>query len=133
MEIISPKENIIYEDEETIVALSLDPISKGHVIIKPKEKFKDIDELPQNLLNKILKLTQCYVSLLKRQYSSKGYSIMQNGGEFNDTGQFHLHIFPRNNKKEFSWTYSHEIDKYVVNLTEIKIELEKEFQHLLNQ
>jgi len=44
MRIISPKENIIYEDEDTILVLSLDPISKGHVVIKPKKPYKDIDE-----------------------------------------------------------------------------------------
>ncbi|HMQ59498.1 MAG TPA: HIT family protein [Flavilitoribacter sp.] len=77
MGIVSPEEGIIYEDEDTIVIFSLDPISKGHVIIKPKEKHKDIDELPEKLLNKILKLTQCYVRLLKSRYLPKGYSIQQ--------------------------------------------------------
>ena len=34
------KENIIYEDDETIVVLSSNPISKGHVIIQPKKNIK---------------------------------------------------------------------------------------------
>ena len=127
MDIISPKENIIYEDHEAIVVLSFDPISKGHVVIKPKEKYKDIDELPEHLLKKILTLAQCYVRLLKKKYASKGYSIMQNGGDFNDTGQFHLHVFPRNNKEEFAWTYSDEVEKGATDFKDIKQSLESEF------
>jgi len=132
MDIVSPKENIIYEDDEAIVVLALDPISKGHVVIKPKEKYKDIVELPELLLTKILRLTQCYVRVLKREYAPKGYSIMQNGGEFNDTGQFHLHVFLRNSKEEFSWTYSDEVDKEALLFKKIKEELKTEFYNLLN-
>ena len=33
-----------------------------------------------------------------------GYSIMQNGGEFNDIGHYHLHIFPRFKGDGFGWT-----------------------------
>ncbi len=37
-----------------------------------------------------------------------GYSIMQNGGEFNDVGHYHLHIFPRYVGDGFGWTYGSE-------------------------
>ena len=131
MDIISPKENIIYEDEDAIVVLSSDPISKGHVVIKPKEKFKDIDELPEKLLYKILRLMQCYVRLLKNQYSPKGYSIMQNGGEFKDIGQFQLHVFPRNNSEEFSWTYSDKTHDHETDFKKLKTQLKNEFLRLL--
>ena len=131
MNMISPKENIIYEDADAIVVLSLDPISQGHVVVKPKKKYKDIDDLPEDLLNKILKLTQCYVRVLKKEYSPKGYSIMQNGGEFNDAAQFHLHVFPRNSKEEFSWTYSDHVDSSATDFREIKKQLQGEFQKLL--
>ena len=131
MDFITPKENIIYEDTDTIVVLALDPISKGHIVIKPKKKYKDIHELPESLLLKILKLAQCYVRVLKSKYSPKGYSIMQNGGEFNDTSQFHLHVFPRNNEEEFSWTYSDIIDDSATDFEAIKGLLQDEFIKLL--
>ena len=31
---------------------------------------------------------------------------MQNGGDFNDIGHFHLHIFPRYILDGFGWKYS---------------------------
>ena len=45
---------------------------------------------------------------LKEIYKPDGYSIMQNGGEFNDVGHYHLHIFPRYQEDGFGWVYSSE-------------------------
>lgn len=97
------EKNIIYENEEIVVVLSENPISKGHVIIQTKEMFSDLDELPEPLLKKVINLAQSFVRILKKKYSPKGYSIMQNGGDFNDIGVFHLHVFPRNKEKEFEY------------------------------
>lgn len=38
-------------------------------------------------------------------------SIMQNGGEFNDVGHYHMHIFPRYTGDRFGWTYGNEEKK----------------------
>ena len=46
-----------------------------------------------------------YNDILKEIYKPNGYSIMQNGGEFNDVGHYHLHIFPRYIGDGFGWTY----------------------------
>lgn len=42
------------------------------------------------------------------EYYPDGYSIMQNGGEFNDAGHCHMHIFPRYAGDGFGWTYGNE-------------------------
>lgn len=54
-----------------------------------------------------------------------GYSIMQNGGEFNDIGHYHLHIFPRYVGDGFGWTYGSE--KKAVN-SEIAQSLRKSLE-----
>ena len=133
MRIIAPPENILYEDNQARVVLSFDPISKAHVIIEPIDDYKDIDELPAEVLSKIMHLTQCYVKLLKYSYSPKGYSIMQNGGGFNDTGKFHLHIFQRNTKEEFSWTYSEEVEDGSTDYLSLQSDLKSDFQKIVNK
>lgn len=45
-----------------------------------------------------------WVMALKNVYKPNGYSIMQNGGAFNDVGHYHLHIFPRYTGDGFGWT-----------------------------
>ena len=44
---------------------------------------------------KAMMVSKKIVSALKEIYKPTGYSIMQNGGEFNDIGHYHLPIFPR--------------------------------------
>lgn len=48
---------------------------------------------------------------------------MQNGGEFNDVGHYHLHIFPRFKGDGFGWTYSDEVKAVNKEIAE-KIKLE---------
>lgn len=131
MNIQSPPENIMFEDDEAIVVLAYDPISLGHVVIKPKAAYKDIDELPLDLLHKLMHLAQVYVRLLKQAYASNGYSIMQNGGMFNDTGHFHLHVFQRESEAQFSWTYAEEIDPELLKFESIRDSLKEDFHRIL--
>ena len=82
------------------------PINEGHILIIPKEHMPDIDEIPDKVLYSLLDLSKRIVSALKKTYSPEGYTIMQNGGEFNDLGHYHLHVFPRYKNDGFGWTDS---------------------------
>ena len=95
--------NIVYESNNIIAFLDIDPINEGHVLIVPKKHYLDIEELPKNILEEIMELSQKTVRALKKIYNPSGYSIMQNGGKFNDIGHFHLHIFPRYQNDGFGW------------------------------
>ena len=96
--------NIVYESNNSIAFLDIDPINEGHILIVPKEHYLDIEELPTDILNEIMELSQRIVKALKGTYKPDGYSIMQNGGKFNEIGHFHLHIFPRYINDGFGWT-----------------------------
>lgn len=100
---IKESDAIIYSDEELLIVLDFDPISKGHVLILPQKSYLDIDEIPVFTLRRIFKAAQTYVKLLKLKFPLKGYSMMQNGGEFNEIDVFHLHVFPRFNVEEFGY------------------------------
>ena len=95
--------NIVYENNNIIAFLDADPINEGHILIVPKKHYLDIEELPAEILNETMELSQRIVKVLKMIYNPNGYSIMQNGGEFNDIGHFHLHIFPRYQNDGFGW------------------------------
>lgn len=69
--------------------------NKGHVLIIPKKHYLDDDEIPTEILLAMMELSKKIVRVIKEIYFPDGYSIMENGGEFNDIGHYHMHIFPR--------------------------------------
>ena len=74
----------------------------------PKQHYLDADEIPDELLAHLMIVSKKIIAALKKIYNPNGYSIMQNGGEFNDIGHYHMHIFPRYVGDGFGWTYGSE-------------------------
>ena len=100
--------DIVYEDNLAMAFMDIEPINEGHILLVPKEHYLDVDEIPDEILSHLMIISKKIVSALKETYKSNGYSIMQNGGEFNDVGHYHLHIFPRYKSDGFGWTYGEE-------------------------
>ena len=96
---------MIYESNTIMSFLDIDPIHEGHVLIVPKLHESSIDNVPLDVLKDIMALAQKIVKAQTELYGNKGYSIMQNGGEFCDFGHFHVHVFPRCQNDGFGWTY----------------------------
>ena len=96
---------VIYESENIIAFLDIDPIHEGHVLVVPKIHEASIDNIPISVLIEIMHLIQKIVTALKEIYGMDGYSIMQNGGEFCDFGHGHFHVFPRYKNDGFGWNY----------------------------
>lgn len=101
--------NIVYEDEVVMAFLDCDPINEGHVLLIPKAHYLDVDEMPADVLKHLMEISQKLVIAVKKLYRPDGYSIMQNGGMFNDVGHYHLHVFPRYKNDGFGWTFSDEV------------------------
>lgn len=97
--------SIIYEDQIAMAFLDISPINEGHLLLVPKEHYLDADDMPKELYLHLMELSQELISAVKKTYPAPGYSMMQNGGQFNDIGHYHLHIFPRYEGDGFGWTF----------------------------
>lgn len=102
------KTDFVYEDEFVMAFMDMDPINEGHVLLVPKQHYLDVDEIPDELLAHLMIVSKKILKALKEIYRPDGYSIMQDGGAFNDIGHYHLHIFPRYVDDGFSWNFSNE-------------------------
>lgn len=87
----------LYEDEDFRVILDLGPASKGHALILPKEHYKDLYELDDEVAVKAFVLAKQMITKLTKVLGCEGYNIVQNNGEL--AGQtvfhFHMHLIPR--------------------------------------
>ena len=87
----------LYEDEMFRVILDLNPASKGHALILPKDHAANLFELPEEVAEKALPLAKKIGGKLVKGLGADGFNVVQNNGEC--AGQtvfhFHMHLIPR--------------------------------------
>lgn len=98
----------IYEDELFQVILDREPASKGHALIIPKEHYKDIYDLSEEMTAKAFVLAKTLAEKMTKVLLCDGFNIVQNNKEA--SGQtvfhFHIHLIPRflNDDAKVGWT-----------------------------
>lgn len=111
----------IYEDDDFRVILDIEPASKGHALILPKEHYANLYELPDELAAKALVVAKKVISKMTDIVGCDGYNVLQNNGE--TAGQtvfhFHMHLIPRYEKDDvtISWkqgTITEELKEEIV-------------------
>ena len=87
----------LYEDDEFRVILDLNPASKGHALVLPKEHYANIFEMPQDLTGRAFRTAKKVAEKLSKGLGAAGFNIVQNNGE--PAGQtwvhVHIHRIPR--------------------------------------
>lgn len=87
----------LYEDDDFRVILDIEPASKGHALILPKEHYANLYELDDKLAAKAMVLAKKMVTKLTDILGCDGYNVVQNNGTV--AGQtvfhFHMHLIPR--------------------------------------
>lgn len=98
----------IYEDDDFRVILDIEPASKGHALILPKEHYANLYELDDELASKVLLVAKKVVTKMTDILGCEGYNIVQNNGEA--AGQtvfhYHMHLIPRyqDDQVKIGWT-----------------------------
>lgn len=89
--------NTVYEDEDFRVILDASPATRGHALILPKEHYRDLYEIEDEVLAKAAKLAKKVICHEKEVLRCDGYNLVQNNG--GAAGQtvfhFHMHLIPR--------------------------------------
>ena len=89
----------VYEDEEVLAFLDINPNTPGHTLIVPKKHTLDITSIDNDTLLKIVDVAK----LLSKRYEEilkiDGFSLSQNNGICQEVKHFHMHLIPRYKKK----------------------------------
>jgi histidine triad (HIT) family protein len=100
---------ILFENDDSISLLDINPIHLGHALILPKQHCKDFLDLPRETYSSILETAKIVTQALVQSLDLKGYNLFSNNGQI--AGQsvfhFHLHITPR---------YSNDSIRFVLKL-----------------
>ncbi len=103
--------NTVYEDDLFRVILDVNPASKGHALILPKEHYANLYEIDDEVAGAAMKLAKKLAKHMTEKLNCDGFNILQNNGEI--AGQtvfhFHIHLIPRykegKNADILKWTH----------------------------
>ena len=87
----------VYEDDNFIGVLDVNPKTEGHTLIIPKKHFKTILDMPDSLGNEMLEAIKKVALKMIDEGKAEGFNLIVNTYEI--AGQLvphaHIHILPR--------------------------------------
>jgi len=87
----------LYEDDQTLAFLDINPASRGHTLVICKPELPDLISLTPELLVATARTTQLVARALVAALRPDGLNIVQNNGKA--AGQvvfhYHIHLIPR--------------------------------------
>ena len=102
---------IIHEDEDILVFLDINPTTNGDTLIVPKKHFKDIFEMPVELLNYIENYQKELYETYKKKLYCTGLTLTTNIDYGQEIKHFHMHFIPRYENDEISYASNKKILK----------------------
>ena len=84
----------IYENEDVLAFLDINPDADGHTLIIPKKHFTDLDDIDLNTLESINKASKEIKKILDEKLGCIGISLLQNNGSCQEVKHYHLHLKP---------------------------------------
>jgi len=115
--------SIIYEDNETLAFLDIEPFEKGHTLVIPKKQYLTIMDMPENEYLNLMKIVKKIAEHYEKQLNC-GINILQNNKSISgqEVMHVHFHIIPRLEKKKLYCSkngvkyLNGEIDNYINTL-----------------
>ena len=87
----------VYEDDEVLAYLDINPFSEGHTLVIPKAHHTGLLDAPEDVLSTLVARVKKVAAHLKEALPCDGFNILQNNGAA--AGQtvphLHFHIVPR--------------------------------------
>lgn len=83
---------IVYEDDSFIGFLDIHPVNAGHVLVIPKEHYKNMAEAPENVIGGIFVVCKEMMNRVKKAMGADYVALSVVGV---DVPHLHVHIIPR--------------------------------------
>ncbi|MFA6026976.1 MAG: HIT family protein [Ignavibacteriaceae bacterium] len=91
------KAEILFEDENIISFLDINPFNVGHSLVIPKTHYENFLDVPNDLFGEIFSVVQQLTKGVVHGLQADGYNILSNNGRAAGQSVFHchFHIIPR--------------------------------------
>jgi histidine triad (HIT) family protein len=85
------------EDERTVAIMDINPATRGHVIIVPRDHSRDLLEIGRDDLDAVLAMGQRIARRQTERLGADGVNLLNSCGRqaWQTVLHFHLHVIPR--------------------------------------
>lgn len=92
----------VYEDAHVLAFLDINPLSRGHVLVIPKEPAETLDALSDEAAAAIGRVLPRLCRAVKHVSGASAYNVLQNNGAAAHQAVFHVHfhIIPKSSEAE---------------------------------
>lgn len=100
--------NSVYEDEQVLAFMDIQPINPGHVLIVPKEHVEFVSELADNTVAQLSIVAKKINSALRKsglKVEGVNHFIADGEAAGQEVAHVHLHVFPRHKKDGFGFKF----------------------------
>jgi histidine triad (HIT) family protein len=87
----------VHEDERTIAFMDINPGTRGHLLVIPREHATDLLEIPQEDLDACARTAKLLAERVKERLGADGVNLLNSCGQaaWQTVFHFHLHVIPR--------------------------------------
>ena len=87
----------LYEDDECIVILDINPVSKGHALVISRRCYPTFTDVPMETLSHMMEIARKVDSRQREVLGAEGTNIMINNGPASgqEIPHLHIHVIPR--------------------------------------
>ena len=98
----------VYEDDFVYAFLDINPLTRGHTLVIPKEKSPTMDSLSDDSAASLGRVLPKICRAIMQVTGASDYNLIQNNGE--SAGQtvphLHIHIIPRYSDSDHSFVWN---------------------------
>ena len=87
----------VAEDDRTIAFMDINPATRGHVLVIPREHAKDLLEIDPEELAAVAKAAQRLAATMPDRLGADGVNLLNSCGRaaWQTVFHFHMHVIPR--------------------------------------
>jgi histidine triad (HIT) family protein len=87
----------LFEDEDTLAFMDINPASEGHALVIPKQHAPDVHSVPDDAIAATVKTAKKIAAAIDRTLSPGGLNLLQCNGPAaaQSVLHFHMHVLPR--------------------------------------
>jgi histidine triad (HIT) family protein len=85
------------EDERTVAFMDINPATRGHLLVVPREHATDLLEVPEADLDACARAAQRLARRIKERLGADGVNLLNSCGQaaWQTVFHFHVHVIPR--------------------------------------